>query len=88
MRFRRRLSEVEAMQWDGNNFDELQSFVGENVQLTYNIEAETIFIGAGRGLQYVKPDDWIVKGGFGDIIAMQDAVFRSNYELMNEPAIG
>lgn len=78
MRFRKRLNEIEAVQWTGDNIDEVREFV-EGIQVRHDIEKEQIRIMLG-GLYVALPGDWVVRSAYGNYIIYQDAMLKANYE--------
>jgi len=94
-RFRKRPIEVEAVRWDGRNFDEVAAFVGT---------VETVHGGARPGFQPVPRDascarvydklhdtwvkvwagQWVVKGVRGEFYPIDQTVLDETYESVAE----
>ena len=63
----RRLAEMDAVQWTGENEDEIRQFVGERGQIRWGKRIEVV----SRhpvGTMSAHPGNWIVKGEQGDLM--------------------
>jgi hypothetical protein len=81
MRFRHRPTIVEAEQWSGDNLDKMPKGSCRNyfARTLLMIETPEGEISASLG-------DWVVTSAAGEIYVVKDAIFRRNYELVNEEA--
>lgn len=72
---------IEAIQYNGENFDELQAFAGNNI---YKNE-EGIFIHTLEGeLKMVNMAGYyLIKGVRGEFYFCEKAIFEETYELVN-----
>jgi hypothetical protein len=83
MRFRRKPVEVDAVQWKGNNQDEVSEFIGGTV--TVNPEFETITFSTPRGHMVVRVGGWVFKDSDGIFYTAKEDVFLMMYEPVNDP---
>ena len=98
MKYRKKPLEVEAIQWNGNNFDEIMNFVGdfhgnkvayENAEeLAYStgeITIRTLEDGAdGRAKHVASKGDWIIQGVQGKFYPCKPDIFEETYEKVEE----
>ena len=86
-RFRKRPVEVTAVQWTGDNEDEMLAFTGGEFERdpgvgspddagVYNRDED----GHGDSWAAVSPGDWLVKGGDGLFVGITADVFAETYE--------
>lgn len=93
MRYRKRPLVIEAVQWTGQNVDEIKAFVGRRPGT-----AEQGFVLAGEGPEHewndasvwaeregcwmrCPVDHWIIKGVTGEFYPCDPAVFDATYEV-------
>lgn len=85
--FRKRPLAVEAVQWTGENFAELQAFAGENVRYSDG-EIPAGQMGWERGLLIrtmangwvpSPVGEWVIKGVAGEFYPCADSVLRASY---------
>jgi len=81
----REIVAVEAIQYTGNNIDELFAF-GVSV-LPLSFESKTITMNTSEGRQFVAVGFWIVKFNNGRVSAMSNELFRDCYDLEPEPPV-
>ncbi len=68
---------IEAMQFTGDNFDEISNFIGEGKS---HKSGDNILINTLEGQTCAKPGDWIIKGIAGEIYPCNPDVFQKSYE--------
>ena len=79
----KKLIPIEAVQYTGNNFDELQEFAGNDVYLqdgyvfVHTIEGEMKMVN--------KTGDYLIKGIHGEFYFCEKAIFEESYEEYEEP---
>lgn len=78
MRFRRKLNEIEAVCWTGDNIDEVRAFA-DGVRITHDIETQKITLDIGHGY-HADPGDWVVRAAYGNYVIFEDAMIKANYE--------
>lgn len=85
--------EAEAVQWTGENLEEIKAFVGES--LIYNIIDTTWKVGEGKPRTFMKiktsegdmpvsKGDYIIKGMSGEFYPCSPDIFKATYEEVKE----
>lgn len=69
---------IEAVQYTGDNADEIMSFVGLHLMLTENGH---IIIPTLEGNMVAVPSDYIIKGVAGEFYPCKEDIFYKTYEL-------
>ena len=73
---------VEAMQWVGNNLQELISFVGPALKCH---GADGVYLARADGSRlHLDLNSWAVKSGDGEFYPCTSDVFEATYELVAE----
>ena len=80
MRYRKKPVEIEAVQWTGENLEEIKKFAGNS--LTY-IEQHVI-IETLEGCRRVNKGDYIIKGIAGEFYPCKPDIFKATYEEVGE----
>lgn len=75
-KYRKKPVVIEAIQWDANNWDEVQNFVGEGCE----IEGRSIFINTLEGEMKAQDGDYIIKGIKGEFYPCKPDIFEQTYE--------
>lgn len=87
-KFRKKPVVIEAVQWDGKNFDEVSDFTGNwhGHKLAYE-DAESAAIRTGslhiktlEGVMTANTGDWIIKGVNGEFYPCKPDIFEKTYE--------
>ena len=78
MRFRRRPVLVDAVQWTGWNWDELEAFAPGVLRL--DAAEKAVFVATLEGPIRADPGHWIVRGVKGEHWPVRDDVFQEAYE--------
>lgn len=90
--FRKRPVEVEAIQWTGDNLEEVLSFTGKHprwgewFQSFTDYEAHVIAdrnvfkIFTLEGVMEASPGDWIIRGVRGECYPCKPGIFAETYE--------
>ncbi len=78
-KFRRKPITVEAIQWDGNNLDEVLSFLGKK---TYGQIVGAVLIVTPRAILTAVIGDWIVKGDDGEFYPCSNGDFEMTYDAI------
>jgi len=76
-RYRKKPIEVEAIQWTGDNLDEITSFC--DVTGTYWMGQ--IWIRTLEGGVWASVGDWIIKGVKGEFYPCKPDIFEQTYEM-------
>ena len=68
---------IEAIQWTGNNYDEVKAFIGNNAnQAGYN----NLHIFTLEGVMTASAGDYIIKGVKGEFYPCKPDIFNETYE--------
>lgn len=80
-KYRKRPVVVEAIQWTGENYKDIQAFAGKK---TVNHFSEKLLtIRTLKGYMVVSRGDYIVKGVHGEVYPCKPDVFQETYEEAN-----
>jgi hypothetical protein len=93
-KFRHRPTVVDAIQWDGTNFQDVSDFVRKTAKTDVRHPAEngdipilTLEDGAENSwtAKHVASEgDWIVRGTVGEVYAVKPRIFAQTYEAVEE----
>jgi hypothetical protein len=80
-RYQKHSLTVEAIQWTGNNLEELQEW-GAPVTRGFN---NVLRIKSTRidGLIYIQPGIWVIKEKEGEFYTCLDAIFQTTYHALD-----
>lgn len=70
------IEEIDAMQWDGREFLELNDFV-EGKLIVHN---GAIYIGTPKEILKISAKDYIIKDNEGEFLVMKPDIFEKKYE--------
>lgn len=76
-KFRKKPVVIEAIQWNGDNFVELEEFGERNI--VSNADG-TLTIETLEGNHIAKKGDWIIKGVKGEVYPCKPDIFLQTYE--------
>ena len=72
---------IEAVQWTGYNFDEIQDFAGfNNVYFQRMTDPPKIYVPTLEGAEYASINDYIIKFADGEVRTCDADFFETNYE--------
>lgn len=77
MKYRKKPVVIEAIQWDGMNYDELGDWMG--MSATCEIDG-CFLIPTLEGEMRASPGDWIIKGVQGEFYPCKPDIFAATYE--------
>ena len=89
-KFRKKPVVIEAIQWNGKNFDEISNFTKNFLghKLAYE-DAEELSLKTGEyhistleGVMTASKNDWIIKGVNGEFYPIKDQIFKKTYDLV------
>lgn len=91
-KFRKKPVVIEAIQWNGNNFDEIMNFMQKDYGTKLNYEnAEGVAIKSGQltietseGFITASTNDWVIKGVKGEFYPCKSDIFESTYDLADK----
>lgn len=87
--YRKKPVEVEAIQWNGNNFSEIENFTNGNVRYYSYYEKneygvnKNILVMKTRTLEggmEVMKGDWVIKGTKGELYPCKADIFEATFE--------
>lgn len=92
MKFRKRPVVIEAIQYNGLNYEEIEKFIGKKIEV--NLESETAYeagvappvfslsIYTLEGVMKAQNGDWIIKGVNGEFYPCKPNIFEKTYEVV------
>ncbi len=91
MKYRKKPVVIEAVCWDGKNFDEVMQFMNEDLGSKLNYEdAEEYSLKKGEvsirtleGTMTASKNDWVIKGVKGEYYPCKPDIFEQTYEIVN-----
>jgi len=82
MKFRKKPVVIEAVEWTGENHDEIHAFAGHHVRIIGpHAMCQTL-----EGAMTAVPGNWIIKGIKGEFYPCRADIFALTYEPVEEPA--
>ena len=69
---------VQAIQWTGDNYEELADFVG-HIRFTYSLDKDSVIIKTLEGDHYPRKGDWIIRGVNGEFYPCKPDIFEKTY---------
>lgn len=86
MKYRKKPVVIEAIQWDGTNYEEICEFVNASLQRDarelYKGEASNLLIQTLEGTMEARIYDYIIKGVKGEFYPCKPDIFAETYELV------
>ncbi len=79
MKYRRKPVVFDAIQWTGENFNEIRAFVGRDTPL-HQLGDDRLGIPTLEGVMTAHPGDWIIMGTRGEFWPCKPGVFAATYE--------
>lgn len=81
MKYRKKPVVIEAVQWTGNNLEEIIIFMGVGMEAKEDFFFEKeITIRTLEGEMTAQKDDWIIKGVKGEFYPCKPDIFEQTYE--------
>ena len=72
---------VQAVQWDGHNFDEIVDFVGDDgLYLLGSLKNPDLVIYTLEGTHHAAVGDWIIRGIKGEFYPCKPDIFEKTYQ--------
>ena len=83
MKYRKKPVVIDAVQFTGDNLDEIEAFVGKNLvgKMYLNDKVYDLAIRTREGLMSAYTGDWIIKGVHGEFYPCAPDIFEETYEL-------
>ena len=69
---------VQAVQWTGDNYEEIADFIG-HVRSVYHLNDEYVIIETLEGGCCLRNGDWIICGVNGEIYLCESDIFEKTY---------
>jgi hypothetical protein len=83
MKFRLKQGDVSAIQWTGENADEIRELVARSVDAASNVcDVGGGFLAVGDGV--LRPRDWLVTGVDQQMISLRSDIFEKMFEPVAE----
>jgi hypothetical protein len=83
MFFRKKPIEVRAVQWRGDNLNEIAAF-HHGGRFEVSPEGTCLVIATLEGMMQARPGDWIIEGVKGEIYPCKPDIFEATYEPLPE----
>ena len=92
-KYKRKPTVVEAIQWDGNNLEEIEKFVGKHLDWwrfenpdknVLNSSNNILKIETLEGDHMASIGDYIIKGVKGEFYPCKPDIFEKTYEIVEE----
>jgi len=77
-KYRKKPVVIEAVEWNGENYDDLTAFCGDEV--SFDPKNGMVLIGTLEGLMNGKIGDYIIKGISGEFYPCKPDIFHKTYE--------
>ena len=78
MKFRKKPVVIDAVEWAGYNYDEIERFVGDKAE--QRIATREVVINTLEGVMRASVGDWIIKGVNGEFYPCKPEIFEKTYE--------
>lgn len=78
MKFRKKPVVVEAIQWTGKNWAEVNAFVGKSA----HGRDDSLWISTYEGVMTASVGDWIIKGVSGEFYPCKPDIFEKTYDAV------
>lgn len=84
MKFRKKPVVVDAIQWTGDNEEEVQTFLFNGHQYAADgwVKGQYVEIGTLEGLMVASIGDWIIRGVKGEHYPCKPDIFEATYERL------
>lgn len=85
--YRKKPVVIEAVQWTGDNYDEVDSFIGlvnNPNHAKHGYSKEGVHIKTLEGVMTASVGDWIIKGVKGEFYPCKPDIFAATYEAVAE----
>lgn len=83
-KYRKKPVVITAIQWTGNNFDEVYKTFSDIADIKSHFRNGSIIIPTLEGNMTAIPSDYIIRGIKGEFYPCKEDVFNKTYELVEE----
>lgn len=88
--YRKKPVVIDAIQWNGKNFDEISNFIGEwhghkkahEDAEEHSLKTGELYIHTLEGVMTASSGDWIIKGVKGEFYPCKPDIFEATYEAV------
>lgn len=84
MKFKKKPVVIEAVQWSGNNMDEVLKLDKQRGIMYYDEISKVLEMETLEGTMTASVGDWIIQGVQGEIYPCKPDIFKETYELVEE----
>ena len=82
MKYRKKPVVIEAVQWTGNNYEEICKFVGKKLEAPMiQYKPNELIIETIEGNHVASEGDFIIKGVHGEFYPCKPDIFEKTYDL-------
>jgi hypothetical protein len=82
MLYRKKPVVIEAVQFRGDNWEQMGEFVGQKASLAKKYGKDILLINTLEGEMRADMNDWIIKGVKGEFYPCKPDIFEQTYELV------
>ena len=83
-KFRKKPVVIEAIQWTGNNIEEISNFIGLACDWQYRGGEKKLVIKTLEGDMWADQHDWIIKDVEGEFYPCKPNIFDKTYDPIDE----
>jgi len=84
MKFKKKPVEIEAIQWKGDNINEIwDAFTAEHIYGPTEKNPDFLVLNTTEGPMNCPVGWWVIKGVEGEIYSCKDSVFKTTYEQID-----
>jgi hypothetical protein len=69
---------IEAVQWHGDNLEEIVAFAGDDV--FWDVDSQALRVGTLEGVMVASQGDFVIKGIDGEFYPCKPGIFQATYE--------
>jgi hypothetical protein len=83
MKFRKKPITIEAVQWTGENKNDMEKFIDRELQPIV-VDKTDLIVYTLEGIMRANPGDWVIKGIVGEFYPCKPDIFEKTYEKVDE----
>lgn len=85
MKYKKKPVVIDAIQFTGNNNDDIIEFLGDDRQkITWSWDKKVILIPTLEGVVGCSLGNWIIRGVNGELYPCRDDIFRKTYDAIED----
>ena len=85
--YRQRPIEIDAIQWRGDNWEEIVNEFGNPADVVYDRSSNSLLISTLEGRMRCSYGDWLIRDAMAEYYPCRDDIFRSTYEAVDCPPL-